>query len=170
MKYIIEFEAKAIEDLAKLKKSGNKALITKIERLLLEIAEHPTVGTGQVEALKGTLSGYWSRRIDKFNRIIYTIEKGCANSILIKVNQIGSLTETLNAIEMAHRHGYTTVTSHRSGETEDATIADIAVATNSGQIKTGSLSRSDRMAKYNQLLRIEEELGDRAVYGYKRLK
>lgn len=97
------------------------------------------------------------------------IQKGCANSILIKVNQIGSLTETLHAIEMAHRHGYTTVTSHRSGETEDATIADIAVATNSGQIKTGSLSRSDRMAKYNQLLRIEEELGERAVYGYKRL-
>ena len=98
------------------------------------------------------------------------IQEGCANSILIKVNQIGSLTETLHAIEMAHRHGYTTVTSHRSGETEDATIADIAVATNSGQIKTGSLSRSDRMAKYNQLLRIEEELGERAVYGYKRLK
>ena len=98
------------------------------------------------------------------------IEKGCANSILIKVNQIGSLSETLDAIEMAHRHGYTTVTSHRSGETEDATIADIAVATNSGQIKTGSLSRSDRMAKYNQLLRIEEELGDLAVYGYKKIK
>jgi len=98
------------------------------------------------------------------------IKEGCANSILIKVNQIGSLTETLNAIEMAHRHGYTTVTSHRSGETEDSTIADIAVATNSGQIKTGSLSRSDRMAKYNQLLRIEEELEDRAVYGYKRIK
>lgn len=97
------------------------------------------------------------------------IKEGCGNSILIKVNQIGSLTETLNAIEMAHRHGYTTVTSHRSGETEDATIADIAVATNSEQIKTGSLSRSDRMAKYNQLLRIEEELGDRAVYGYKRI-
>ena len=97
------------------------------------------------------------------------IKEGCGNSILIKVNQIGSLTETLNAIEMAHRHGYTTVTSHRSGETEDATIADIAVATNSGQIKTGSLSRSDRMAKYNRLLRIEEELGDRAVYGYKRI-
>lgn len=97
------------------------------------------------------------------------IAEGCANSILIKVNQIGSLTETLNTIEMAHRHGYTTVTSHRSGETEDATIADIAVATNSGQIKTGSLSRSDRMAKYNQLLRIEEELGERAVYGYKRI-
>jgi enolase len=98
------------------------------------------------------------------------IQQGCANSILIKVNQIGSLSETLDAIDMAHRHGYTTVTSHRSGETEDATIADIAVATNSGQIKTGSLSRSDRMAKYNQLLRIEEELGDLAVYGYKKLK
>lgn len=95
------------------------------------------------------------------------IEDGCANSILIKVNQIGTLTETLDAIEMAHRNGYTSVTSHRSGETEDATIADIAVATNSGQIKTGSLSRSDRMAKYNQLLRIEEELGNQAVYGYK---
>ena len=98
------------------------------------------------------------------------IEMGCGNSILIKVNQIGSLTETLDAIEMAHRHGYTTVTSHRSGETEDTTIADIAVATNSGQIKTGSLSRTDRMAKYNQLLRIEEELGSEAVYGYKRIK
>ena len=98
------------------------------------------------------------------------IEMGCANSILIKVNQIGTLTETLDAIEMAHRHGYTSVTSHRSGETEDSTIADIAVATNSGQIKTGSASRSDRMAKYNQLLRIEEQLGDRAVYGYKRVK
>ena len=98
------------------------------------------------------------------------IELGCANSILIKVNQIGSLSETLDAIEMTHRHGYTTVTSHRSGETEDATIADIAVATNSGQIKTGSLSRSDRMVKYNQLLRIEEELGELAVYGYKRIK
>ncbi|MDR1344615.1 MAG: phosphopyruvate hydratase [Tannerellaceae bacterium] len=96
------------------------------------------------------------------------IESGCANSILIKVNQIGTLTETLDAIEMAHRNGYTSVTSHRSGETEDATIADIAVATNSGQIKTGSLSRSDRMAKYNQLLRIEEELGALAVYGYKK--
>ena len=98
------------------------------------------------------------------------IKMGAANSILIKVNQIGSLTETLDAIEMAHRHGYTTVTSHRSGETEDTTIADIAVATNSGQIKTGSLSRTDRMAKYNQLLRIEEQLGDNAAYGYTKLK
>ncbi|NOU60520.1 phosphopyruvate hydratase [Marinifilum caeruleilacunae] len=93
------------------------------------------------------------------------IELKAANSILIKVNQIGTLTETMNAIEMAHRAGYTSVTSHRSGETEDATIADIAVATNSGQIKTGSLSRSDRMAKYNQLLRIEEELGANAKFG-----
>lgn len=98
------------------------------------------------------------------------IKMGAANSILIKVNQIGSLTETLDAIEMAHRHGYTTVTSHRSGETEDTTIADIAVATNSGQIKTGSMSRTDRMAKYNQLIRIEEQLGNSAAYGYKKLK
>ena len=98
------------------------------------------------------------------------IKMGAANSILIKVNQIGSLTETLDAIEMAHRHGYTTVTSHRSGKTEDTTIADIAVATNSGQIKTGSMSRTDRMAKYNQLIRIEEQLGSDAVYGYKKLK
>ena len=101
------------------------------------------------------------------------LEKGIkmhvANAILIKVNQIGSLTETLEAIEMAHRHGYNTVTSHRSGETEDTTIADIAVATNSGQIKTGSMSRTDRMAKYNQLIRIEEELGSEAKYGYTRL-
>ena len=98
------------------------------------------------------------------------IKLGAGNAILIKVNQIGSLTETLEAIEMAHRHGYNTVTSHRSGETEDTTIADIAVATNSGQIKTGSLSRTDRMAKYNQLMRIEEELGGSAVYGFNKLK
>ena len=92
------------------------------------------------------------------------IDKGIANSILVKVNQIGTLTETLDAVDMAHRAGYTAVISHRSGETEDATIADLAVATNCGQIKTGSLSRSDRIAKYNQLLRIEEQLGDDAVY------
>ncbi len=93
------------------------------------------------------------------------IDNATANSILVKVNQIGSLTETLDAVELAHVNNYTAVLSHRSGETEDATIADIAVATNCGQIKTGSLSRSDRTAKYNQLLRIEEELGDNAVYG-----
>jgi enolase len=87
-----------------------------------------------------------------------------ANSILVKVNQIGTLTETIEAIQLATRSGYTNIISHRSGETEDATIADLAVAMNSGQIKTGSASRSDRMAKYNQLLRIEEELGEDAVY------
>jgi enolase len=92
------------------------------------------------------------------------IDKGIANSILIKINQIGTLTETFAAIEMAKRAGYTAVISHRSGETEDSTIADIAVGTNAGQIKTGSLSRSDRIAKYNQLLRIEEDLGDIASY------
>src|SRR5208283_3965781 len=93
------------------------------------------------------------------------IAKNAANSILIKVNQIGSLTETLDAIELARRNGYTTVISHRSGETEDTTIADIAVATNAGQIKTGSASRTDRIAKYNQLLRLEEDLHDSARYG-----
>jgi enolase len=98
------------------------------------------------------------------------IENRCANSVLVKVNQIGTLTETLNTIEMAHRNGYTSVISHRSGETEDTTISDIAVATNAGQIKTGSLSRSERIAKYNQLLRIEEELGSYAVYGYKKIE
>ena len=97
-------------------------------------------------------------------RLRMGIEQGLANSILIKVNQIGTLTETLEAVEMAHRAGYTSVMSHRSGETEDTTIADLAVATNCGQIKTGSLARSDRLAKYNQLIRIEEELGSMARY------
>lgn len=97
-------------------------------------------------------------------RLAEGIERGCANSMLVKVNQIGSLTETLRAVDMAHRAGYTNVMSHRSGETEDATIADLAVATNCGQIKTGSLARSDRLAKYNQLIRIEESLGEVAEY------
>ena len=97
-------------------------------------------------------------------RLAEGIKKGCANSMLVKVNQIGTLTETLQAVEMAHRAGYTNVMSHRSGETEDATIADLAVATNCGQIKTGSLARSDRLAKYNQLIRIEEMLGETAEY------
>ncbi|MBR3677272.1 MAG: phosphopyruvate hydratase [Alphaproteobacteria bacterium] len=100
-------------------------------------------------------------------RLQMGFDKGIANSILIKVNQIGTLTETMKAVDMAQRHGYTAVLSHRSGETEDTTIADIAVATNCGQIKTGSMSRTDRMAKYNQLIRIEEELGDMAVYAGK---
>jgi enolase 1/2/3 len=97
-------------------------------------------------------------------RLSRGIREGIANSILIKVNQIGTLTETLDAVEMAHKAGYTAVISHRSGETEDTTIADIAVATSAGQIKTGSLSRSDRIAKYNRLMAIEEELGDAAIY------
>ena len=101
--------------------------------------------------------------------LTHGIRQHCANSILVKLNQIGTLTETLRAVQLAQRNGYTAVISHRSGETEDATIADIAVATNAGQIKTGSLSRSDRMAKYNQLLRIEEQLGDIAQYGYKQV-
>ena len=98
------------------------------------------------------------------DRLARGIEAGIANSILIKVNQIGTLTETLDAIEMAHKAGYTAVISHRSGETEDTTIADLAVATNAGQIKTGSMSRTDRIAKYNQLLRIEEQLADQALF------
>ncbi|HRY03350.1 MAG TPA: phosphopyruvate hydratase, partial [Beijerinckiaceae bacterium] len=102
--------------------------------------------------------------VTNVSRLSRGIKEGIANSILVKVNQIGSLTETLAAVEMAQRAGYTAVMSHRSGETEDATIADLAVATNCGQIKTGSLARSDRLAKYNQLIRIEEELGSQAVY------
>jgi enolase len=102
--------------------------------------------------------------VTNVTRLSEGIKKGIANSILVKVNQIGSLTETLAAVEMAHKAGYTAVMSHRSGETEDATIADLAVATNCGQIKTGSLARSDRIAKYNQLLRIEEQLGEQAQY------
>jgi enolase len=98
------------------------------------------------------------------NRLQYGIEHGIGNSILIKVNQIGTLTETLDAIELAKRFNYTAVVSHRSGETEDTTIADIVVGVNAGQIKTGSLCRTDRICKYNQLLRIEEELGSRAVF------
>jgi enolase len=103
-------------------------------------------------------------------RLAMGIDKGLANSILIKVNQIGTLTETLEAVDMAHKAGYTAVMSHRSGETEDATIADLAVATNCGQIKTGSLSRSDRLAKYNQLIRIEEELGSAARFAGKAVR
>jgi enolase len=109
--------------------------------------------------------------VTNVERLSRGIENGIANSILVKVNQIGTLSETLEAVDMAQRAGYTAIMSHRSGETEDSTIADLAVATNCGQIKTGSLSRSDRLAKYNQLIRIEEELGDQAVYaGVRALK
>jgi len=108
--------------------------------------------------------------VTNVDRLYKGIEKGIANSILIKVNQIGTLTETINAVKMANNSSYTSVMSHRSGETEDTTIADLAVALNCGQIKTGSSSRSDRMAKYNQLLRIEETLGDHAIYTGKNFK
>jgi enolase len=111
---------------------------------------------------------------DLFVTNVQRLEKGIkeniANGLLVKVNQIGSLSETINAVTMAQHAGYNTIMSHRSGETEDATIADLAVALNCGQIKTGSASRSDRMAKYNQLLRIEEELGEQAIYPGKKLK
>ena len=103
--------------------------------------------------------------VTNVERLSRGIAEGVANSILVKVNQIGTLTETLETIELARRNGYGVVVSHRSGETEDATIADIAVATNAGQIKTGSLSRTDRIAKYNQLLRIADQLGDQARFG-----
>ena len=103
--------------------------------------------------------------VTNVERLQRGIDEGIANSILIKVNQIGTLTETIDSIQLAARHNYTSVSSHRSGETEDSTIADLAVAMSTGQIKTGSASRSDRMAKYNQLLRIEEMLGDTALYG-----
>jgi enolase len=108
--------------------------------------------------------------VTNVDRLSQGIEQGVGNSILVKVNQIGSLTETINAVDMAHRASYTSVMSHRSGETEDVTIADLAVALNTGQIKTGSASRTDRIAKYNQLLRIEEELGASAKYLGKDLK
>ena len=108
--------------------------------------------------------------VTNVNRLQRGITEGIGNSILVKVNQIGSLTETIDAINLATRNGYTNIISHRSGETEDSTIADIAVAMNSGQIKTGSASRSDRMAKYNQLLRIEEELGANAQFSGKTFK
>jgi enolase len=103
--------------------------------------------------------------VTNVERLQRGIDQQIANSILIKVNQIGTLTETIEAIQLAQRNGYTSISSHRSGETEDSTIADLAVGLSTGQIKTGSASRSDRMAKYNQLLRIEEHLGDDAVYG-----
>ena len=103
-------------------------------------------------------------------RMKMALKQKAGNALLLKVNQIGTLTETFDAVELAKENSYTAVLSHRSGETEDSTIADLAVATNCGQIKTGSMSRSDRIAKYNQLLRIEEELGDDAVFGIKKLK
>ncbi|HBY51430.1 MAG TPA: phosphopyruvate hydratase [Marinilabiliales bacterium] len=179
-----EFFANGIYDYSKFEgANGAKRTIAQQVDFLAQLAEKYPIDSIEDGMSENDWEG-WKLLTDKLGKKIQLvgddlfvtnveylsrgIQEGCANSILIKVNQIGTLTETLNAIEMAHRAGYTSVTSHRSGETEDATIADIAVATNSGQIKTGSMSRSDRMAKYNQLLRIEEELGELAVYGYKK--
>ena len=181
-----EFFKDGVYDYTKFEgESGKKRSIDEQVAFLTELVEKYPIDSIEDGMAENDWEG-WKKLTDKLGKKIQLvgddlfvtnveylrrgIAEGCGNSILIKVNQIGTLTETLDAIDMAHRHGFTSVTSHRSGETEDATIADIAVATNSGQIKTGSLSRTDRMAKYNQLLRIEEELGDLAVYGYKRLK
>lgn len=178
-----EFYADGIYDYSKFEGiSGAKRTSAQQVEYLAELVSNYPIDSVEDGMAEGDWDG-WKLLTDKLGKKIQLvgddlfvtnvdylkkgIELGCANSILIKVNQIGTLTETLDAIEMAHRAGYTSVTSHRSGETEDATIADIAVAVNSGQIKTGSMSRSDRMAKYNQLLRIEEELGVLAVYGNK---
>ena len=162
-----------------LKGEGKKLSSDKMVRFYEDwIRQYPiiTIEDGMSEKdWKGwkALTGHLGRKVQLVGDDIFVtntrifkkgIEEGIANSILIKLNQIGSLTETLDAIEMAKRAGYTAVVSHRSGESEDSTIADLAVATNAGQIKTGSLSRTDRIAKYNQLIRIEEELGDAAVY------
>ena len=136
--------------------SGNPIATTAGIKTLEILRDHPELYTKIEENTKKLAEAYKVRAKKQ--------------GINIHVNQIGSLTETLDAIEMAHRNGYTTVTSHRSGETEDTTIADIAVATNSGQIKTGSLSRTDRIAKYNRLMKIEMELGDSARYGYAKIK
>ena len=181
-----EFFKDGIYDYTKFEgENGKKRTIDEQVAFLSELVEKYPIDSIEDGMAENDWEG-WKKLTDKLGKKIQLvgddlfvtnveylrrgIAEGCGNSILLKVNQIGTLTETLDAIDMAHRHGFTSVTSHRSGETEDATIADIAVATNSGQIKTGSLSRTDRMAKYNQLLRIEEELGDLAVYGYKRIK
>ncbi|HSA27909.1 MAG TPA: hypothetical protein P5159_15355, partial [Phycisphaerae bacterium] len=131
---------------------------------VLYVGGYPLPGAREA-LLSLRAAGIPMRFVTNVTRLARGLKENVANSILIKVNQIGSLTETFNAINLAMRNGYTAVISHRSGETEDTTIADISVATNAGQIKTGSASRTDRIAKYNQLLRIEEQLGEDAVYG-----
>jgi enolase len=165
-KYKLEGEGKTLDPKAMVgfyKKLADKYPIVSIED---GMAEDDWAGwKGLTEALGDRIQLVGDDLfVTNPTRLSKGIADGVANSILVKVNQIGTLTETLEAVEMAHRAGYTAVMSHRSGETEDSTIADLAVATNCGQIKTGSLSRSDRLAKYNQLLRIEEALGPAARY------
>jgi enolase len=177
-----EFFADGIYDYTKFEGKGGKKLTPQeqADYLTALVEKYPIIDSIEDGMSEGDWDG-WKIHTDQLGSKIQIvgddlfvtnvdylakgINLGCANSILIKLNQIGTLTETLNCIEMAHRAGYTTVISHRSGETEDSTIADVAVAVNSGQIKTGSLSRTDRIAKYNQLLRIEEELGNTSSYG-----
>ncbi len=165
-KYVMEGEGKTLDSAGMAKYL--EALVSKYPIISIEdgMAEDDWDGWKALTELIGNKCQLVGDDLFVTNteRLSAGIAKRTANSILVKVNQIGTLTETLAAVEMAHRARYTAVMSHRSGETEDATIADLAVATNCGQIKTGSLSRSDRLAKYNQLIRIEEELGDQAIY------
>jgi enolase len=166
-KYVMEGEGKTLDDAGMVK--FYEGLVSRYPIVSIEdgMAEDDFDGWAQLTKALGKKVQLVGDDLFVTNpaRLQQGIDKGLANSILVKVNQIGTLTETLAAVELAHKNGYTAVMSHRSGETEDSTIADIAVATNCGQIKTGSLSRSDRLAKYNQLIRIEENLGPAAVYG-----
>jgi enolase len=172
-KYVLEGEGKTVDPAGMV--AYLEGLVSKFPIVTIEdgCSEDDFEGWGLLTAALGKKIQLVGDDLFVTNpeRLSMGIDKGLANSILVKVNQIGTLSETLDAVDMAHRAGYTAVMSHRSGETEDATIADLAVATNCGQIKTGSLARSDRTAKYNQLLRIEEQLDDQAVYlGRKAIK
>ncbi|MDO9473827.1 MAG: phosphopyruvate hydratase, partial [Caulobacter sp.] len=168
-KYVLEGEGKTVDPAGMV--AYLEGLVSKFPIVTIEdgCSEDDFEGWGLLTAALGKKIQLVGDDLFVTNpeRLSMGIDQGLANSILVKVNQIGTLSETLDAVDMAHRAGYTAVMSHRSGETEDSTIADLAVATNCGQIKTGSLARSDRTAKYNQLLRIEEELGDQAVYAGK---
>jgi enolase len=169
-KYVLEGEGKTVDPAGMV--AYLEALVGKFPIVTIEdgCSEDDFEGWGLLTAALGKKIQLVGDDLFVTNpeRLAMGIDKGLANSILVKVNQIGTLSETLDAVDMAHRAGYTAVMSHRSGETEDSTIADLAVATNCGQIKTGSLARSDRLAKYNQLLRIEEQLDDQAVYAGRR--
>ncbi|MFY8140396.1 MAG: phosphopyruvate hydratase, partial [Caulobacter sp.] len=172
-KYVLEGEGKTVDPAGMV--AYLEGLVSKFPIVTIEdgCSEDDFEGWGLLTAALGKKIQLVGDDLFVTNpeRLSMGIDQGLANSILVKVNQIGTLSETLDAVDMAHRAGYTAVMSHRSGETEDSTIADLAVATNCGQIKTGSLARSDRTAKYNQLLRIEEQLDDMAIYpGRKAIK
>jgi enolase len=165
-KYVLEGEGKTLDSVAMVKLYADLCSRFPIASIEDGMAEDDWDGWAELtKAIGGKVQLVGDDLfVTNTARLKQGIGKGIANAILVKVNQIGSLSETLNAVATAHRASYRAVMSHRSGETEDSTIADLSVATNCGQIKTGSLSRSDRLAKYNQLLRIEEELGDQAIY------